>query len=502
MSKITFGEKFSSSLLLSTFLGAAVVTTGFMCSASAMERTRSGYSSSEDERDRVVPHAAASLEERNSAAARLQRKEEGRALNQLVDSVRTGNASTLWMTEADRADFERLFSPTGEIGYLPKDMRGRLLEPAKAKAIIEDFLRNGQAAYYQRQDYERFLESVRAGNASTLWMTEADKADFERLFSPTGKIACLPKDAQGRLLEPAKAKAIIEDFLRAGQTAYYQRQDYERFLESVRAGNASTLWMTEADKADFERLFSPTGKIACLQKDVRGRLLEPAKAKAIIEDFLRNGQENYQAEQEMDRFLANVRTHPSYLSLTAQDWTDFNQAMATGTGSLSLSYAENQRPAVRMTKIKAWLEARQADRQAEQGMSQFLEHAIAHPQYTSLTAEDWADFNQAMATGTGSLSLSYTENRRPAVRMAKIKAWLEARQADRVAKEQLAILLSPDSRRTLASYTWMTPQNWAAFDQAVRSGMGLFSFGGATENLSTKKLNAALTWLEERRPAR
>ena len=369
MSKITFGENFSSSLLLSTFLGAVVVTTGFMCSASAMERSPSGYSSSESERDRVAPYAAASLEERNSAAARLQRKEEGRALNQLVDSVRAGNASTLWMTEADKADFDRLFTPTGAIGYLPKDTRGRFLEPAKAKAIIEDFLRDGQAASYERQIYERFLESVRAGNSSTLWMTEADRVDFERLFSPTGKIGYLPKDTRGRLLEPAKAKAIIEDFLRDGQAASYERQIYERFLEQAATG-PSAMWMNYPENAqkniqhkkDFDQLFSPTGPIGYLPKDKYGRLLEPARAKKIIEDWLRDGQENYQAEQEMGRFLAGVRTQPQYLSLTAEDWADFNQAMTSATGRLSESYTENRRPAVRMEKIKAWLEARRLGR--------------------------------------------------------------------------------------------------------------------------------------------
>ncbi|MDP4725606.1 MAG: hypothetical protein NWS47_04885, partial [Alphaproteobacteria bacterium] len=263
MSKITFGENFYSSLLLSTFLGAVVVSAGFISSATAMERSPSGYGSSEDERDLPVAVNGMSLEERNSVAVRLELKEERRELKQFLASVRT-QPSYLSLTADDWADFNQAMTST-------------------TGALSESYTENRS----------------------------------------------------------------------------------------------------------------------------------PATRMAKIKAWLGDRQADRQAEQEMGRFLASVRTQPSYLSLTADDWADFNQAMTSSTGKFSLSYAENQRPATRMAKIKAWLEARHVLRSAEQQIDNFLANVKTQPSYTSLTADDWAAFDHEMTSSTGKFSLSYAENQRP-----------------------------------------------------------------------------------------
>ena len=288
MSKITFGGKFSSSLFLSTFLGAVVVTTGFMCSASAMERNRSGYSSSEDERDLSATMNGLSLEEGKSAPARLQLKEERRELNQFLLHVKT-QPSYLSLTEEDWANFDQAMTST------------------------------------------------------------------------TGSLSL----------------------------SYHKNQ-----RPAVRLDNIRT--------------------------------------------WLGNRQADRQAEQEMSRFLASVKTQPSYISLTAEDWADFDHEMTSSTGKLSESYTENRSPATRKAKIEAWLGDRQADRQAEQGMVQFLKYVKTQPSYISLTPEDWVAFDHEMTSSTGKLSLSYSDNQRPATRKAKIEAWLGDRQAEQEMSRRLA----------------------------------------------------------------
>ncbi len=324
MSKIAFGENFSSSLLLSTFLGAVVVTTGFMCSASAMEG---------------VHHDG-----RRSPSS----------LPVFLENL-PNNPDFLALPKEQKDNFQ------WELSYGPL-----------------------------RMELDRNLE----GTVKKVYQTDEEKV------------------------------RLVESWLKS-------ERDLADYIEFVKA-SATFHTLPEQDKMDFKNAMRPagTGPLARFNPIQSSSDITPREKIDGIKVWLADCVAKRQEQQEMDQFLTQVRTHPSYLSLTAEDWAAFDYELNEGTGKFSLSYTENQRPAVRMTKIKEWLADRQADRQAFNEMKRFLANVEAHPQFLSLKAEDWAAFDYEL-TGTGSLSTSYAENQRPAVRMAKIKAWLEARRLAR-----------------------------------------------------------------------